>query len=798
LPRRVSRSAGALTAIAAASAICATAANAQTTATVSVNAGTPLGTIPTIAFGVNTPVWGSLIIASPTIEGDVNQLGANIVRYPGGTVSDMFHWANDTVTTTNPANVYLGPFNTYAAPAMSFANFMTMIGKTSAQPMITVNYGTDIAGTGPGDPTEAAAWVTYANVTNKYAIKYWEIGNEVYGNGEYGAATTSGGATTYTGNYWEPDLHSLLLPPNPMGTSSSATNIERAGLPALGPTAYGTNALTYISDMKAADPTIKVGVVLTAPGFWPDASAPGNPSPAWNPGVLQACGSKIDFVVVHWYPENPGFETDAGLLSSTTAIANMVATLKQEITQYCGTNAPNVQIFVTETNSVSSTPGKQSVSLVSGLFLPDNIMSWLEAGAQNVDWWSLFNSLDEPYGVTNDLEGNMSSSLYGASLFGDYGLLSSGTAPEPAADTPFPSYYGYAMIPYLGHPGDTMVSSSTSSTLVASHAVQQANGNLAVLLINKDPANTNTVNVSVAGYEPAQSAMEYTYGEGSTAITSSTLTNAGPSFATTIAPYSLNTIVMTPAPAPVITATTTLPYNQVAVGTGMGLSTTITDTGGPLTNAYVMIDVFNSTGTLVAQYNTSGVNLAGYGASTTLDPVTTPTALGSYNVGVVVMDSTHTKFYFANGAVASFSVGYATVYASANQDGTSTFGEIPIVTPSGTTTEPGYTYQDNLFVEPGANPITALNATMTISAPNSGTVGGISETYPASGFTLTNAPALTYTCVMKPTTTIPASFRFSWTAFYNVADTLTHMFSADTYSVTYTCNGQTFTVTGVY
>ena len=34
----------------------------------------------------------------------------------------------------------------------------------------------------------------YANITKGYGAKYWEIGNEIYGNGHYGSA-------------WEADDH---------------------------------------------------------------------------------------------------------------------------------------------------------------------------------------------------------------------------------------------------------------------------------------------------------------------------------------------------------------------------------------------------------------------------------------------------------------------------------------------------------------------------------------------------------------------------------------------------------------
>jgi len=90
-------------------------------------------------------------------------------------------------------------------------------------------------------------------------------------------------------------------------------------------------------------------------------------------------------VIVHWYAQDPGSETDSGLLSGTSALAAKVARVKALLSQYCGANAAHVQIFVTETNSVPYNPGKQTVSLVNGLFAADDYMDWLENGVANVD-----------------------------------------------------------------------------------------------------------------------------------------------------------------------------------------------------------------------------------------------------------------------------------------------------------------------------------------------------------------------------------------------------------------------------
>ena len=114
------------------------------------------------------------------IPGLLKAAGINALRYPGGSYSDIYNWQTDTATD-----------NGYVAPGTSFSNFIGTAQGAGAQPIITVNYGT-------GTPALAAAWVQDADVTNNYGIQYWEVGNEVYGNGTYGAN-------------WETDSHCNTL-----------------------------------------------------------------------------------------------------------------------------------------------------------------------------------------------------------------------------------------------------------------------------------------------------------------------------------------------------------------------------------------------------------------------------------------------------------------------------------------------------------------------------------------------------------------------------------------------------------
>jgi hypothetical protein len=292
-----------------------------------------------------------------------------------------------------------------------------------------------------------------------------------------------------------------------------------------------------------------VTIAVTAPGNWPDGQTSASSPQPWNDTVLPIACSAIDFVSIHWYPQGPTGESDAALLASpqkgestsvsyTPSIADMMATLKAQLAQYCGKHAKDIEIMVTETNSVSYNPGKQTTSLVNALYLDDAVMTWLENGVANVDWWGIHNS---PF------DGNADASLYGSYTFGDYGVLSRGLtssngALEPAAETPFPAYYGLQMLALLGDAWDTMLKTESTTDLVSVHAVKQLDGRINVMLINKDPNLSQSVNVSLGCAKARGIAHVFTYGKNDTACRRSSMPVRGSNFSIALEPYSVTTV----------------------------------------------------------------------------------------------------------------------------------------------------------------------------------------------------------------------------------------------------------------
>jgi hypothetical protein len=445
---------------------------APVTVTVDVRAG--LETMPATGLGVNDAIWDANLGTTQTSD-LLAAAGVKMLRYPGGSYGDIYHWE----THTAPGG--------YVAPGTDFDTFMASARRVGAQPMLIANYGT-------GTPEEAAGWVRYANVTKDYGVRHWTVGNENYGNGLYGAA-------------WEADHH-----PD-----------KTAG-------AYARGVVAFSRAMKAVDPTIQVGAVLTSPGNWPDGLVGTGDTGTWNQTVLSVAGADIDFVDLHWYPGGTAAES----LARTAHVDDLVQLAREQIARHAGRP---LKISLTELNidqGRTTQPG--------ALFLADAYSDLLENGVFTVQWWNVHNGIDKV------------STIGGQTDYGDFGLLSSGNCTadgsvcEPALNTPFAPYHGLSMMNRFVRPGDQFVRAGTDEPLVTAHAARRPDGDLAVLLINKDPAAARDVTLDYAGWTPAAGAPTVlTYGNGDAGITTAT---GGSATTRTLPPYSLTTLVLHPADRP--------------------------------------------------------------------------------------------------------------------------------------------------------------------------------------------------------------------------------------------------------
>ncbi|WP_377268444.1 cellulose binding domain-containing protein [Peterkaempfera sp. SMS 1(5)a] len=318
--------------------------------------------------------------------------------------------------------------------------------------------------------------------------------------------------------------------------------------------------LAYASAMKAVDPTVKIGAVLTMPGNWPDGIIGAGEAGDWNHTVLAAVAHDIDFVSVHWYP---GANSGDQALASVSQLPGELREVRNQLNQYAGADSAHIGIAMTEVNAnAGSAP---FTTRPNGLFTADAMMTALESGVFTVDWWDTHNGA----GAISTVDGETD--------YGDMGMLSGATCTgdvcEPAANTPFAPYYGLKMLSSLGSTGDTMVASASTDQQISVHAVQQADGDLAVMLVNKDPGASHTVALHYRGFTPAAGTPQVQrWARGDSDITAAS--DGATASGVTVAPYSLTTVVLHPKTGTAPSAVSGVP--------GAPVTTAVTDTTATL------------------------------------------------------------------------------------------------------------------------------------------------------------------------------------------------------------------------
>ena len=168
------------------------------------------------------------------------ETGAKFLRYPGGAKTQYFSWASAPYTDPSTNFWIKGAYADNASNTMNFDEFITLTNQVGAKSHVNVAYNP----TNNLDAALAAKWVKYANVTNNYNVKYWEIGNEM----------------------WQSNLGLTI---------SSLCAI----------------ASDYSTAMKAEDPSIQIGI------SWFRGQVQ---------NVINTCGSAIDFVTISDYTTYTG------------------------------------------------------------------------------------------------------------------------------------------------------------------------------------------------------------------------------------------------------------------------------------------------------------------------------------------------------------------------------------------------------------------------------------------------------------------------------------------------------------
>ncbi len=419
------------------------------TVTVTVDADSVLSKVSKYVYGQNAGVWGGKLNQYDQVVKDLSELDPHIIRWPGGNLSNDYFW-NATSKATCPGDLppdFTYSDNFYGANkdswTMPLDAYYDLLKKTNSTGMITVNYAYARYSTSE-DPVLTAAkyaadWVRYDNGRTRY----WEIGNENFGNWETG----------YTID------QSLNKDGQPKTISGDL---------------YGKHCRVFIEEMRKAAKEvgndIKIGVVaMDQPVTW-DAVQQN-----WNAGMMKQVGDMADFIIVHSYhtpyDQNSGIST---ILNSYTASADIKTYIDNGMK---AAGKDPLPMALTEWN-IFATGSGQGVSYINGmhasLVLGELIKEQYGQGSR----WDLVNGWNN----------------------GDnHGLLADGEPGIPRYTPRAPFFYMYYFQKYFG---DRMVYSSVSgSTDVVSFASDFSSGQSGVVLINKG-SSSQVVSVKMKDFKP--------------------------------------------------------------------------------------------------------------------------------------------------------------------------------------------------------------------------------------------------------------------------------------------------------
>jgi hypothetical protein len=417
---------------------------------VTIDASNILTKVPQTVLGQNANIWMSQIVTEADLMNHLNNLKPGIIRFPGGSLSDVYFWNADPGVPPSDipdslldqngnkaSTLYWFGKNT-ASWTMSLDNYYNLIQRTGSQGIITINYAYARYGTSSNPVAKAAHlaadWVRYDNGRTKY----WEIGNESNGTWEAGYRID-----TKTNQDSQPEIITGAL--------------------------YGQHFKVFADSMRKAaqdiGKTIYIGAYLLEkePESWQTAT-----DHSWNTGVLTQSNSSPDFYILHSYytPYQTNINANDLLATASANTTDMMNYVKNSITNAGQAIKP---IALTEWN-ITSQGSMQQVSFVNGMHAAILLGEALKNKYGETSRWDLANGWNN---------GN------------DHGLFNIGDEPGANKWNPRPAfYYMYYFQKMLG---DRLINSTVMGDVLA-YASSFTSGQKGVILVNK---NTSEQDVQI-------------------------------------------------------------------------------------------------------------------------------------------------------------------------------------------------------------------------------------------------------------------------------------------------------------
>ena len=434
------------------------AAPASATYTVTIDRSTVITKIPLSIAGNNANIWMGDMINETALLDHLTTLHPHIIRFPGGSLSDVYFWnAPKNQPPTDAPSQLLKADGSYTSAGywyglntenwtISVDKYYAMLLQTGNQGMLTMNYGYARYGTGTNPVASAAHlaadWVRYDNGRTKY----WEIGNENFGEWEAGYRIK-----TADNKDGQPEYLSGVL--------------------------YGQHFKVFADSMRKAaqekGKTIQIGAVLSesAPQSWWTATAKN-----WNSGVFTGSGASPDFYIVHNYYTN--YQTNAGATEILNTPEPVTKTMMDYVKQSINNAGLALKPVILGEWNIFSTGSKQAVSHINGLHAVMVLGEALKNQFAMTARWDLAN------GWANG---------------DDHGMFNIGDEPDGVPKwTPRPAFFHmYFFQKYLG---DRLLASNSTSSDLLSYASSFSSGEVGAVLVNK-AADQKSVEIKVDNFK---------------------------------------------------------------------------------------------------------------------------------------------------------------------------------------------------------------------------------------------------------------------------------------------------------
>jgi hypothetical protein len=408
----------------------------------------------------------------------LSTMGVTAVRMAngsGGAWADQEDWRGGGLSCTTTLGV------TSPAPNLSTLDTLDNYVQKVSKPLgtdigFTVNYGSNPPSCDAGgDPLgNGADLVEYANVEKQYGIKYWEIGNELFGGGSF-----------------ETDFH-----PTP-GNGAS----------------YGTYESAFYNDMKKVDNSILIGIPV------------GDGVYSWlaNWSLPAMRTAKYDAVVDHIYPMTDPV-TDGQTLYPERISSHVGRTRGSLLglqTELLNVGKSPEAIWITEWNSAvgvgSNLWSRQTMGAVMPMWATMQLAEYMQAGVQYATWWAQGNS-DVCMQYNYDWNGETAYNWWDCGdVFLTYtGALGAETVVGLHAGDNSPVARAFQLLSESGFvtEGEHMLRVFTDlqdapwlSAYAATHG-----SSYEIILINRDRDNAHTVPIQIAGQTGGQVVQQWTYG----------------------------------------------------------------------------------------------------------------------------------------------------------------------------------------------------------------------------------------------------------------------------------------------